>query len=350
MSFIKKEPIKDRKSRHFNYFAKQNREAGVGRTLLDELFLIPAPLKPVSMASIDSSLKFIGKIFDYPIMISSITGGMSEGKKFNSVLAQLAVKYNIPLVLGSIRAMIENPSLRDTFDVSAKTELPFLGANIGACQAVEYGAELLNRTLESLKCDALFIHLNKIQELAQENGDRDFLSLDKELKTFIGQMKYPVIIKETGSGMDFNTATKACELGAVALEVSGAGGTSFLQVEMNHMGESEKELWRPFLNWGVPTAPSIMETVLAGVPVIGSGGIRNGLDLAKVIVLGSKLGGIAAPFVEAWHRGGEEEMENFLKAIIKGLKISMMLTGARSLKELQEVEYTMGPELAGWFS
>ncbi|MBU1240337.1 type 2 isopentenyl-diphosphate Delta-isomerase [Myxococcota bacterium] len=342
-----KEGISRRKIRHFDYFSRERATVGV-TTLLEEVQLVPAPLSGVDHRAISTECSFLGHDFQLPLLVSSITGGAPQTEAFNMALGSLCEKYQIPMALGSIRPMLEDEALKPSFGVKKASGAPFVGANIGAVQACQYGSDTLNRALDDLAADALFIHLNIIQELAQPGGDRDFTPLSRELFALIPRISRPVVMKETGCGISGQLATRFAEAGAAAVEVAGAGGSSFLAVEMERMEPSLRAAWEPFLSFGIPTAASISQCAGCGVPVIGSGGLRSGLDLARALVLGAGLGGIAAPLVVAWHRGGYDAMGQLIELFSTGLRTAMTLTGSRDLPALAAVPRILGPGISAW--
>ncbi len=309
---------------------------------------MPAPLSGVNQEALSTEALFLGHRFGLPLFISSMTGGTQATGAFNDALGRLARTFRIPFGLGSIRPLLEDPGCAGSFDVKRRTGAPFVAANIGAVQLCRFGSGPLNRALELLDADALFVHLNVIQELAQPQGDRDFSALPRELPGVIPRIERPVIVKETGAGLDRATASFLADAGAVALDVAGCGGSSFLDVEMAHMVSEAQDVWEPFRGWGIPSAASILVCSGAGLPLIGSGGLRSGLDLARAIALGADFGGVAGPLVKAWSDGGEATMERYVERLASQLRSAMVLTGAAHVQALSRVPFRLGPELARW--
>ena len=340
------ESIHERKSRHFNFF-KDKKHLKAGNTLFDEIFIEHSPFSSISYGDLDCSTDFFGKSIDFPFMISSITGGFPTGEKFNNAIGKIAEKYNIPLCTGSIRPLFETPDSFNSFNLRERFNIPFFGLNISAVQALQFGADTLNETVLKLKGDALFLHFNRIQELAQPTGDRRFI-FNEKLKSLISSLTIPVIFKETGLGIGKIAAMQAKEYGVDGIETAGAGGTSFLEVEMENMPPQKKEFWYDFLNLGIPSAPSIILAKSSNLPIIGSGGVRSGFDIAKCLIIGADISGIAAPFVTTWLNAGNNGLHNMMENYIKGIKTTMMLTGADTVNRLKSVNYTHGNNITSW--
>jgi isopentenyl-diphosphate Delta-isomerase len=341
------ETIISRKKRHFEFFNGVNRDNKLINPLFDEITLIPNSFVDLNVEEIDFSLEFMDSKFNYPIFISSITGGMDQSIEFNQSLAKLSGFYNIPMGLGSMRILEQFPEKLDCFNMK-KYGAKFLGGNLGCVQVCKMGAERINSLIDLIGCDLLFIHLNPLQELAQPNGDRDFFEISGKLKLIIPEIKIPVIFKETGCGLSFQSCKKIKDTGALGIETGGAGGTSFLDVEMENMYEEEKKVWEPYLSWGIPTAVSIVYGKKCNLEVIGGGGVRNGLHIAKSIVLGAKFAGVGAPWVNIWFEKGEDGLFEYMEFLIKGLKIAMALTGSKNLSELSSVKKQTGDKFNNW--
>jgi len=286
-------------------------------------------------SDIDLSCEFLGKKLKAPIMISSITGGCEEAEKINRNLAEVAGKFGIAMSCGSQKAMIKNPECVYTYGVrSVAPDILHLG-NIG----LDY---LKNRenfarvrvALKSIGGDGIFVHLNLAQELSQSEGERDFAGSYDYLAEFIKFMDLPVLVKEVGSGISGVVAGKLEKAGVVAIDVAGAGGTSWAKVES--FRQKEGLIGKRFGEWGIPTAECLADCAKSvQVPLIASGGIYDGITACKALAMGASLVGIAGPLLKCADKS-VGEVEKFLENYILEMKTCMMLVGCKNLEELRE--------------
>ncbi len=238
-----------------------------------------------------------------PILISSMTGGTQRAAELNLRLAQAAGAAGIAMGLGSGRAMIENPALRPTFDVRAAAPDAILFANIGAV-SLNYGigVDAVRRLVAGLGADGLFLHLNPLQEALQPGGDTNFRGLLPKIAALCAALDVPVIAKSVGSGISGSTAARLLDAGVAGIDIAGAGGTSWARVEGKRSGDDRREaLAETFAGWGQPTAEAVrqLRERFPNVPLVASGGVRTGVDIARAIALGADLCGLALPFLEA---------------------------------------------------
>lgn len=288
---------------------------------------------------IDLSTSFLGKSLQAPLLISSMTGGTEQARAINRRLAAIAQHYRIAMGVGSQRVALENPEVRSTFSVRAiAPDIP-LFANLGAVQ-LNYGCtiESCQRIVDWLEADALILHLNPLQEAVQTGGDRNFRGLLGQIKTLCNQLPVPVIAKEVGNGISGSLAEKLLEAGVSAIDVAGAGGTSWAKVEGERAKDPlQRRLGNTFGDWGLPTAECLTEirAVAPQVPLIASGGLRNGLDVAKAIALGANLGGLALPFLQA-AAISEAALHDLMEALLAELKTTLFCTGSSALADLQQ--------------
>ncbi len=290
-------------------------------------------LPEINFDEINLKTEFLNKKFDAPLLISAMTGGTEEAEKINKDLAKACEKFNIPFELGSQRAMIENEKLSKTYDVKKFTPGVFLVGNIGAMQLDGVGKIL--EGLKKVRADAVAIHINPLQEILQKEGDTNWKGVLERIKEFRKACKIPIIVKEVGAGISGKVARKLEEAGVDVIDVAGAGGTSWAGIEILRNNEKNKLFW----NWGIPTFDALEEAVSSvKIPVVASGGIRNGIEIAKAIRMGAAMVGIAAPFLRAQNKGGEREVEKLLMQFIEELKITMFLTGSKNLEELRKAE------------
>lgn len=291
-------------------------------------------LPELDFEKIDTSLDFMGKKFRAPIMIEAITGGSPESEKINKNLAKAAQELGLGMGVGSQRAALENPEMGKTYKVRDVAPDIFLLGNIGAGQLSKYRDEA-GRFLEMIDADALAIHLNAAQEMAQREGSRNFENILDSIR-YVTSAGTRVIVKEVGCGISGNVAVKLADAGVSAIDVAGAGGTSWIRVD-NLRGNGEM---KNFLEWGIPTAECLSQYRDRGIkiPVIASGGIRNGLEIAKAIAMGASLAGIALPLLEPATRSSDAVREK-LEIIIRELKTAMLLVGAKNIKELGKAKF-----------
>ncbi|MCK5233571.1 MAG: type 2 isopentenyl-diphosphate Delta-isomerase, partial [Candidatus Aenigmarchaeota archaeon] len=287
-------PTEKRKKEHIDLCLEKDVSSSI-TTGFEDVQIAHNALPSISKNSIDTSCEFLGKILSAPIIITAMTGGTPEAETINKNLAAAAEELGLALGLGSERAAMQDKALWKTYDVRGVAPNIPLIANLGLVQFVkEYGLKQAKEAVEKIKADALAIHLNALQESVQPEGDTDFTNSLTHIKTICHDLGKPTIIKETGAGISREVATKLAGAGAHAIDVSGAGGTSFSQIELYRGGTTAGA----FRSWGVPTACSVAEVARAvKIPVIASGGIRTGVDAAKAIALGAKYAGIALPLL-----------------------------------------------------
>ncbi|WP_413161145.1 type 2 isopentenyl-diphosphate Delta-isomerase [Capilliphycus salinus ALCB114379] len=296
-------------------------------------------LPELNRNDIDLTTVFLGKKLGAPLLISSMTGGTAQAKMINQRLAIAAQHFNIAMGVGSQRVAVENPEVADTFAVRNLAPDILLFANLGAVQLnYNYGLEQCQRVIDILEADALILHLNPLQECIQTEGDTNFRGLLDKINILCNKLPIPVIAKEVGNGISATMATRLLEAGITAIDVAGAGGTSWAKIEGERATDPrQRRLGQTFADWGLPTAECIarIRTIDANVPLIASGGLRNGLEVAKAIALGADLAGLAFPFLQA--AAESQEAVSTLVDILKA-EISTVLfcTGNRTLTELKQ--------------
>ncbi len=260
-------------------------------------------LPDVDFQAIDLATTFLGKPLGAPLLISSMTGGTEQARQINYALAEVAQTYGLAMGVGSQRVAVENPALMKTFDVRAIAPDIFLCANLGAVQLnYRYGVDECRRLVDDLEADALILHLNPLQECIQPRGDTNFKGLARHIEMLCQQLPIPVVAKEVGNGISGPMARRLLDLGISAIDVAGAGGTSWAKVESERAdNELQRQLGLTFADWGIPTADCLVQVrqLAPAVPLIASGGIRDGVEGAKAIALGADLVGMARPFLQA---------------------------------------------------
>lgn len=292
----------------------------------------------LDLCAIETAVPFLGRTLRAPILISCMTGGSEQAGEINRVLAQTAQAHGLAMGLGSGRALLENPALLPTFDVRGEApDAPIL-ANLGAVQLNRgYGIDECRRLVELLRADALVLHLNAVQEAVQPEGDTEFAGLLARIEAICAAAEFPVVVKEVGWGIDPHTVRKLFEAGVYGVDVAGAGGTSWSEVERHRA----QEPWRArvaaaFAGWGIETAQAVREARAAapGRLLIASGGLRDGIDAAKAIALGANLAGFASPFLRAAAQGFEASSQ-LAREIVETLRIALFATGSRTPAELR---------------
>ena len=299
-------------------------------------------LPELDLTQIDIATALFGKRMQAPILISSMTGGTDHAFQINQRLAAAAEVQGIAMGVGSQRVALEDPALVEMFHVrSVAPSIPLL-ANIGAVQLnYGFGVEHCRRAVEMIEADALILHFNPIQEAVQPEGDTDFRGLYAKVTAVCRALPVPVIAKEVGWGFSEENARALADCGVAAIDVAGSGGTSWSQVEMYRAPtEKQRRIAATFIDWGIPTTEAILNVRrgVPGLPIIASGGLRNGLDIAKCIALGAELGGMAGPFLKAAVQSTEAVIEEIDIAMTE-LRIAMFGAGIPSIARLKNTPH-----------
>ena len=287
-------------------------------------------LPELDRRDINLTTTFLGKSLGAPLLISSMTGGTELAQTINYRLAAAAQHYRIAMGVGSQRVAIENPQVLSTFAVRSIAPDILLFANLGAVQLnYRYGLDECLRVVDWLEANALILHLNPLQECVQTNGDTNFRGLLAKIEQLCKQLPVPVIAKEVGNGISARMATRLLEAGVSAIDVAGAGGTSWARVESERANDAlQRRLGATFADWGIPTAECIktIRAVAPQVPLIASGGLRNGLDVAKTIALGADIAGLALPFLQA-AADSEAAVHSLIDGLIAEITTVLFCTG-----------------------
>jgi isopentenyl-diphosphate delta-isomerase len=329
-------PIDQRKADHIKINLEQDVRSAL-TTGLENFHFVHEALPELNLDEIDTSLSLFGKKLRAPVLVSSMTGGTPEAETINLRLAEAAQAAGIAMGLGSQRAAIEHPERAATFQVRRVAPDILLFANLGAVQLnYGYGLDECRRAVDMIEADALILHLNPLQEAVQDGGDTNWKGLARKIEEISKKLEVPVIIKEVGWGISERTAKLLAECGVAAIDVAGAGGTSWSQVEMYRApDEFTRNLAAGFVGWGIPTAESIqiVRQAVPGMTIFASGGIKDGLDIAKCIALGASLGGMAGNFLKAAAVSTEATVE-MMKLTHRQLQVTMFATGAGELEKL----------------
>jgi isopentenyl-diphosphate delta-isomerase len=336
--------IEGRKADHLRICLEDDVE-GRGITAGFERYsFVHQALPEISLRDVGTSLELWGRKLRLPLLISSMTGGTTQSVVINRNLALAAQETGMAMGVGSQRAALQDPALADTYRARQYAPDILLFANVGAVQLnYAYGVDEFRRAVDMIEADALILHLNALQEAVQPEGDIDFRGLARKIGVVCRQVGVPVIAKEVGWGISTGAARLLWDAGVAAIDVAGAGGTSWSQVEARRIPtEAGQLVAESFAGWGIPTTDSLRMVLEAGVPegckLFASGGIRNGLDVAKALALGADLAGMARPFLKAAAISPETVVE--LAGVIREqLRIAMFAIGAATLDSLRGTPY-----------
>ncbi len=330
-------PISARKSDHIRINLDEDVQSGL-TTGLEHYRFEHQALPDLDLDRVDMQQELFGRQVRRPILISSMTGGTEEAAAINQTLAAAAQATGIAMGVGSQRAAIEHPDLAASFKVRQAAPDILLFANLGAIQLnYAYGVAECQRAVDMIEADALILHLNALQEAVQPEGDTHWSGLLGKIEAVCQALPVPVIAKEVGWGFSKTTAAQLKEAGVAAIDVAGAGGTSWSQVEMHRAtSPSQARLAAAFLDWGIPTSDAILNVRRAApeLLVFASGGLRTGVDIAKCIALGASLGGMAGPFLKAAVHSVEETITT-IEELEREIRVCMFASGAGDIKALQ---------------
>ena len=295
-------------------------------------------LPELDFTEVNLTTTFLNKTLKAPILISSMTGGTQQAKTINCRLAAAAQRHGLAMGVGSQRIAVEKPDTAHTFAIRSHAPDAILFANLGAVQLnYTYGLEQCLKVVDILQADALILHLNVLQECIQPQGDTNFKDLLPKIKQLCQQISVPVIIKEVGNGISAKMATKLIEAGVDVIDVAGAGGTSWAKVESQRAENNlQRRLGKTFADWGIATADCIVDIrkQYPDFPLIASGGLRDGMDVAKAIALGADLAGLAFPFLQAASES-EAALDELVELLIAEIKTVMFCTGNKNLSQLK---------------
>ena len=343
-----------RKSDHIRICLEHDVQARGVSTWLEHVWLIHSAVPAADYEAIDLRTRFLGHDFSAPLMVSAITGGTPEAASINAAIAEAVEELGLGMGVGSQRAALEDPSAARTFKIAReKAPTAFLVANIGYSE-VARGLPLkaLDELVSMIEADALAIHLNPLQEVVQAEGRPGGQAFLERLAEITDHLSVPVIVKEVGSGISAEVARELERRGVAAIDVAGAGGTSWAAVEHHRALEAgdalRARLGQTFWDWGIPTAASILEVASATeLPVIASGGIRTGLDVAKCLALGADMAAMAWPVLKEAVKGSGA-VKALLRAVMEELRAALFITGCKKVGDLRAVPLVLTGPLAEW--
>ena len=324
------------------------------KTGFDDVELVHNAIPGINRDDVDLSVKLFGHDLAAPLVIESMTGGTPTAAKLNEILAQAAEELRIAIGVGSQRAGIEKPELAYTYKiVRDKAPNALVFANLGCPQLVKgYGLKEMKKAVDMVGADALYIHLNSVQECVQVEGEPVFKGAMEKIREGAEELGVPVVLKETGAGFSHETAVALEKIGVKGVDIAGAGGTSWAAVEYYRAKEksspTHEKLGETFWDWGIPTAASVVEVSRSTqLTVIASGGVRNGLHGAKALALGADAFGLALPFLKST-LGGVGEVRERLETILLELRSGMFLTGSKNVAELQKAPAVVRGQTREW--
>jgi isopentenyl-diphosphate delta-isomerase len=343
-----------RKADHIRISLNQNVQARRVTTGFEDIHFVHKALPEINKQKIDLSTTIFHHKFAAPLIVGAITGGTPEATRINATIAETVEELGLGMGVGSQRAAIEDKKLEKTFSIARKkAPTAFLIANIGGVQLANgYGLKDAKKAIEMIDADAIAIHLNPLQEAVQPGGQANFSGVLEKIGEIAKELDKPVIAKETGAGIAAEEAKKLEVAGVKGIDVSGVGGTSFAAVEYYRTKRKanifQRRLGDVFWDWGIPTAISIVEvSQTINIPIIASGGIRDGVEMAKALALGASLTSLSQPVLQVAIKG-VKEAKHALSLLIEELKTNMFLVGADSVQALQKTPIVVMGETAEW--
>lgn len=328
---------RERKDAHIeNYLRSKSKES----TLLDNVYIEHNAISDVSLNEIDTSIDFMGKKIAMPLMVDAMTGGGSSSVSINEDLSSICETLNIPMAVGSESIAIADEESRESFELVKYKEDLFRIGNLGFER--DFDDFVFARDL--IEAHAMQVHLNLAQELVMKEGDNSYHSSLSLITRLVKDFPYPIIVKETGSGISKAVAKKLVDAGVKYIDVAGKGGTNFIEIE--DLRDFEVD-YSDLYDWGIPTAKSIIDvrSVSNDAFIIASGGIKTAMDVVKSIIIGADMAAMSGEVLNYLLHGGYDACESFLKEINLKIKIIMALLGVRTIDELKKVDYKLVGEL-----
>jgi isopentenyl-diphosphate Delta-isomerase len=336
-----------RKEDHLDLCASDEVAFQAKTTLLEQVHLVHDALPELAVAEVDLTTELAGRSLRAPLVIAAMTGGVERAERVNRDLAQVAEEHGLAFGFGSMRPLLED-GVTLGYRVRDVAPTATLFANLGVVQARGASTARIADMVGQVGCDALCIHLNPAMEVIQPGGDDDFRGGLETLQRLHEELPVPVIAKETGCGLSRAVGERVQALGIRTVDVSGAGGTSWVGVETLRAKARTRALGELFWDWGIPTGGSVAQLADTGLEVIATGGVKSGLDVARAIAMGATAGGMARPFLMAWNEGGREAASAQAASIIEEIRLACLLTGSRNPDVLRARPLVLGPALLRW--
>lgn len=329
---------KDRKKEHIEYFLKSSHEQS---TLFEDVYLEHNALPELDFEEIKTNTTFLGKSVDYPIMINAITGGTDFSREINRTLSKLALKFNIPMAVGSQTIGIHEECSRESFEIVRENIKD--GVVIGNLSA-NATIDEVKAAIDMIEADAIQLHLNAAQELVMSEGDRHFKGLFKNIENIVKNIDVPIIVKEVGFGISKDVAVRLYDVGVHYIDISGAGGTNFIEIEGRR---DVKKDFSDIYTWGIPTAMSLIQcsNIRDDLKIISSGGIEDSIDVVKSLCIGAHMVGISGEILRRILEGGYDSAYKYLDEMTYKLKMLMLLLGKANIEELRNTPYKIKGEL-----
>jgi isopentenyl-diphosphate delta-isomerase len=341
--------ISKRKNDHLDLAAHGNVGFRNKTTLLECVELVHDAMPELALDEVDLGVRILGRQLKAPLILAGMTGGTERAGRINLELAAIAQERGYGFGLGSQRPILKDPATAVTYRVRDVAPSVLLLGNIGAVQATSLPTARVAELVSTVGADALCVHLNPAMEVVQSEGDRDFRGIEATYRRLAAELGVPVIAKETGCGISKGVAKRLAAAGIRDVDVSGAGGTSWVGVEAERANAADRPLGQAFWDWGIPTAASLVSIASARFrTVIATGGIATGLDAARALVLGAHAVGIARPVLQALEHGGRAGASEFLERVERELRTALLLIGARSVAAAREAPRLLTGELARW--
>lgn len=351
---MKEHATSERKLSHIKIVSEEAVEARETLTGFEDVTLVHCALPNLDLTQVDLETRFLKHTFKAPIYVTGMTGGHEVAAKINGQIAEVVEELGLGMGVGSQRAAIENHALADTFGiVRENAPTAFIVANIGIPQLKTDPVRMAEKAVDMIEADALAIHLNPIQETVQPGGEPQFKKGIDRIRKITHELSVPVIVKETGGGISRSVATCLRDEGVAAIDVSGVGGTSWAAVEYYRAKEAinplKERLGELLWDWGLPTAVSVAEVRSAvNLPIISSGGIRNGVEIGKSIALGAQLGGMASPVLKRAISGGVPSVRELLQQTAEEIRVVMFLTDSGNIESLGRAALVVRGETREW--
>ncbi len=315
--------------------------------LFDAVEFVHNALPELAVQDVDLTVQFAGKTLKAPVIMAAMTGGVDKAEPINRDLATVADELGIGFAFGSQRPLLTD-NIIEGYRVRDVAPNALVLGNIGIVQAAKASTEALLEMVNVSGADALCVHLNPAMEVVQPEGDDDFRGGLDTIARLVEELAVPVIVKETGCGLSRSVGQQVRDLGVKWVDTSGSGGTSWVAVEAQRAQDRRQDLGNTFWDWGIPTAASVAQLSGLGLGICATGGVSNGLMIAKAIALGATCGGIARPFLQAHARGGIDAVRDMAERVIDEVRIAALLTGSRTMQDLQEAPLVVDPRLSRW--